>query len=1120
MFDSLPHIPSPRLRRGSFAGTTAALFVLLVVSSCAYAQQNARARAANNFAGAQTSAALKALSTQSQAVVEGLSKLSSIPVEDWRLHVGDMAHGEAVNLDDSSWQTVHAPYRSNITDIVWLRTWVEVPKTLHGYDLTGSKIWIRSWRSDSVTVYFNGQRVAGGEDLEPVVLFSSAKPGEKVLIAVRIGESSRPKFIPPIQIEIDPPANRPNPQDLYTEFVSAALLVPDLAKNVSAETATLEKAIDDVDMNALRGGDQQKFDSSLRQAQQDLEPLKPTLQEATFHLTGNSHIDAAWLWPRTETVDVVRRTFGTALQLMDEYPTYTYTQSAAQYSEWMAEKYPEMNAEIKKRIQEGRWELVGGMWVEPDLNMPSGESQVRQLLIGQRVWKQLYGVTTRIGWNPDSFGYNWQLPQIYKKSGIDYFVTQKLAANETNPLPFKLFWWESPDGSKVLAYFPHGYGNNDLNPLRLTNDLVKARTYSPGLLQMMDLYGIGDHGGGPTRAVLDQGLHWMRPGVVIPVMKFGTAQSYFSQVEKEVNPDSPTWNYEAMAKGAGALPPPPSGEVSIPTWDDELYFEHHRGTYTTQAKQKWNIRHSEEWMLNAEKYSSLAWLDGQSYPQHELNEAWKQVLFNEFHDLAAGSGIGDIYKDAQRDFDQVHWATNEVSSKSLHTIESRINTRAAGAVPVVVFNPLGWQRSGLVKVDVQMPASAPGGVSVVDVKGHVLPSEIVSSDPQTNTYHLLVETNDIPSIGYEVLHVVPGKRPFASDLKVSGTTLENANLKVTVDPSTGCITSIYNKKDNFEALAAGTCGDQLQTFKDTPIADDAWNIDPGTLDHVNPITEVDSVKVVEKSPFRAVIRVSRHWQNSKFVQNIELYTGSDQVNIVNDIDWHETHVLLKAAFPLAASSNMATYEIPYGTIQRPTTRNNSWEDAKFEVSALRWADLGDGTHGLSLINESKYGYDCKGNVLRLTFLRSPVSPDPDADRGHQHFSFALYPHAGDWKSALTVRHGYDYNYKLWAMQVEPHTGSLPLEHSFIALDDSNVVLSAVKKAEDANGLILHFYDWAGKDSDVRLHVPPGATSATLTNLMEKPEGAPLPISASGEITIPIHPYDIMSVRVNYPHGQM
>ncbi len=1123
MFDKLSSTEVRCSHRTIFAGAAFCLFVLLLAASTLQAQHwTERARLADNFAPQQTADALKSLSGQSQAVIARLHKLGELPpgLKDWRYHAGNVPDGQSVGLDDSSWQKIQTPYRTNTAGVVWLRQWIEVPKTLDGYDLTGTRIWIRGWRNDDLAIYFNGRRVANGEGMEPVVLFDSAKPGDRLLVAVRVGETSQPKTLPTLRMRIDSAKNRPSPEDLYVEFVSAALLVPGLARNVAAEKAALEKAINDVDLKALDANDQQKFDGSLRKAQQDLEPLKPTLQEATFHLTGNSHIDAAWLWPRTETVDVVRRTFGTALQLMDEYPTYTYTQSAAQYNEWMAEKYPQMNAEIKRRIREGRWEVVGGMWVEPDLNMPDGESQVRQLLVGQRTFQQLYGVTTRIGWNPDSFGYDWQLPQIYKKSGIDYFVTQKLAANETNPLPFKLFWWESPDGSKVLTYFPHSYGNTNLNPLRLSNDLVKARTYSPGMLEMMDLYGVGDHGGGPTRAMLDQGLHWMQPDKVLPRMEFGTAQSYFSSIETKVAPESPTWNYRAMAKGAGALPAPPPGEISVPTWKDELYFEHHRGTYTTQANQKRNIRDSEEWMLNAEKYSSLAWLDGQSYPASELNEAWKKVLFNQFHDLAAGSGIAIIYQDAQHDFDQVHWATEEVSANALHAIEARIDTRAAGPVPVVVFNPLGWQRSGIVKVDVEMPTAAAGGISVLDAENHILPSEIVSSNSSTNTYHLLVEAKDIPSLGYEVLHVVPGKRPFASDLKVSGMTMENAALKVTVDPRTGCIASLYDKKANFETLAAGACGNQLQVFKDTPQADDAWNIDPGTLDHFTPLTQTDSVKLVEKGPFRAVIRVSRHWQSSTFVQDIALYAGSDQVDVVNDIDWHETHILLKAAFPLAASSDSATYEIPYGTIERPTTRNNSWEQAKFEVSALRWADLGNGQHGFSLINQSKYGYDCKGNLLRLTLLRSPVWPDPNADRGHHHFSYALYPHDGSWKTALTVRRGYDYNYKLQAMQVEAHSGTLPLERSFIAVKGDNVVLTAVKKAEDADGLILRFYEWAGQDGKVQIKAPKGAVSATLTNLMEKPEGAALQMTDSDQVTVPVHPYSIVTVRIDYPHQQL
>ena len=1065
----------------------------------------------------QVAQIVKSYSEHSQAVVQRLSALNRLSAEEWRFHAGDMAHGESPDLDDSSWQLVK-PRMEAPQDAVWFRRWIEVPATLQGYDLTGARVWFQ-FRADAngpmpEIIYFNGRRVALGDDLEPIVLFDQAKPGDKVLVAVKLLHTVDKKTFAGTELKIDFAENRPNPEELRLEILSAALLIPGFSKNAPADTATLEKAVGEVDLTALDAKDQAKFDASLKQSKITLETLKPTLQQTTAHLTGNSHIDAAWLWPWTETVDTVKRTFSTALQLMNEYPDYTFTQSAAQYNAWIAEKYPQMNEEIKQRIKEGRWEIVGGMWVEPDLNMPDGESQVRSLLVGKRWFQKAYGVDVRIGWNPDSFGYTWQLPQIYKKSGMDYFVTQKMTWNDTNQLPFKLFWWESPDGSKVLTYFPNDYANNNLNPVRLSYNLATAEKRAPGIAEIMDLYGIGDHGGGPTRSVLDEGIHWMQPDKVVPKMQFGTAQSYFTGIESKLAADSPLWDYASIAKGYQPPPTPAEGQVAIPTWKSELYFEYHRGVMTTQANHKRNMRESEEWTLNAEKYASLAWREGQPYPTDELTEAWKKITFNDFHDLAAGSGIGIIYKEAQQDYDQVRWATNEISQKALKTLASEVNTKVAAGVPVLVFNPLGWERSGLVKVDVQMPAPAAGGVSVLDATSRVVPSEVLKSDAKTNTYHLLVAVKDVPSLGYKVLHVVAGTKPFASDLKAEGLTLENSALKVTVDKQTGCITSLYDKKTKFEALAAGACGNQLQTFKDLPKEYDAWNIDPGTLDHFTPIENADAVELVQKGPLRGVIRVTRTWQNSKFVQDITLDEGSDQVDVVNDIDWHETHVLLKAAFPLAATSDKATYEVPYGSIERPTTRNNSWEQAQFEVPALRWADLGDAQHGFSLLNESKYGYDDKDNVLRISLLRSPTWPDPEADRGRHHFRYALYPHGGDWEQALTVRHGYEYNYKLKAMQVEAHTGSLPADHAYISVKPENVVLTAVKKAEDTDGLILRVYEWAGKSGDVEIHVPKGATGATITNLMEKPEGSALKV-VDDTVTAPIHPYEILTVQVNY-----
>jgi alpha-mannosidase len=1081
----------------AFAAETA-LFNFVPVSYGQTAVEQARVAAeVNRVAGN--------LPEPSRNVITRLTLLRSLPDGTWKTHAGDLPHGEAVDLDESGWTPIQ-PRSNGPKDAVWYRQTYTVPGTLNGYDLTGARIWFQfhAYANGPMPeiLYFNGRRVALGDDLEPVVLFDKAKPGDKVVVAIKLLHTVDEKHVQGAEMGIDYAEGRPNPEDLREEFLVGALLVPSLAPKDAAKLQTLNDAITSVDTKALDAKDQAKFDASLKASHTKLEALLPLMQTADLHLTGNSHIDAAWLWPWTETVDVVKRTFGTALQLMYEYPQYTYTQSAAQYNEWMAQKYPDMNDQIKQRIQEGRWEVVGGMWVEPDLNMPDGESLVRQLLVGKRWYQQNYGVDVRIGWNPDSFGYTWQLPQIYKKSGVDYFVTQKMTWNDTNQLPFKLFWWESPDGSKVLAYFPHDYANGDLSPVRLAADLKTARERAPGLKNMMDLYGVGDHGGGPTRAILDQGEHWSQPAMppkVVPQMPFGTAQTFFFVVENNIAAQSPEWNYQSIAKGYKA-PEEVPGKVAIPTWKSELYFEYHRGVMTTQAQHKHNMRTSEEEVLNAEKWASLAWLDGRAYPGGELTEDWKKVLFNQFHDLAAGSGIGIIYKDAQKDYDYVKLSTGAISDKSVARVDEKINTQGAGT-PVVVYNPLGWARSGDVKVRVQGSAA----------------------DAKDETLHV----ENVPALGYKVVWT-GGKKTSApaAVLTESGNafTLGNEKVSVAVDKSTGCITSLTEKATKFETLASGACGNQLQFFKDTPKEYDAWNVDPGTFDAApSTIAKADSVESVKLANGAPAIKVSYTWQKSKFVQTLSIPDGSEIVDVDNEIDWHEAHVLLKASFPVAATSDFATYEIPYGSIERTTKRTNSWEKAQFEVPAMRWADLsgttgGDGKHGLSILNKDKYAYDAVGNQLRITLLRSAKWPDPEADMGHQHFHYALYPHAGTWKDALTVRHGWEYDYPLTAVVTTAHAGSLPASHSFASVSPENVVLTAVKKAEDSNGLIFRVYEWAGKASTVEFHVPPGATGATVTNLMEKPEGASLTVSGD-VVTAPIKPYEILTIRVDYPHEE-
>ncbi|MHB1023584.1 MAG: alpha-mannosidase [Acidobacteriaceae bacterium] len=1071
------------------------------------------------------------LSQKSEQVLTTLSHIHDLPVTGWRMHEGNLMHGESVDLDDSSW----AVAKENSTlgkDAIWFRKTIVIPQNLDGYDLTGTRISfafnIGANGPVPLIVYFDGRRVAMGDDLEPIQLFDHAKPGDKVVVAVKALYTVDQKRYRGATAKIFFSAARPNPNDVRLEAISASYLIPVLDKNPAADQNILDKAVSSVDIDALKQGNQQAFDASLKSAQQQLEALRPTLSKASFLLAGNSHIDAAWLWPWTETVDTVKRTFFTALQLMQEYPNYTFSQSAAAYTEWMADKYPEINNQIRERVKQGRWEIVGGMWIEPDLNMPDGESLVRQILVGKRYFKQQYGVDVRIGWNPDSFGYNWQLPQIYKKSGIDYFVTQKMEWNDTNQLPLKLFWWQSPDGSRVLTYFPHGYGS-PIEPDHIASDFYVARKDNPGLPEMMHLYGIGDHGGGPTRAMLDVGDRWAMTGggakKVFPPTRFGIAQTFFSSVEKKLDTkDAPVWNYETLAEDKGILPTPPPGKISLPVWNDELYLEYHRGVFTTQANHKRNIRESSEWLLDAEKWSSLDWLAGASYPGNELNEAWKKVLFNQFHDLAAGSGIAIIYKDAQKDYNMVHFTANQVQGHALGDIASYIDTTKhvpAKGVPIIVWNPMAWTRTDIVSAHVELPDGiAP--IQIVDGVGDILPSQPVNDASNKPTEKILFLAKDVPALGYRVFYARPvtaaakQKELAASTVKIDAGshTLENAFLKLTIDPATGCITHLVDKKSGFDSIAAGGCGNELQTFVDKPKEYDAWNIDPGTLDHYTPIHSVESVKFLEAGPLYSVVSIKRHWQGSEFDQKVILYNGLDRVDVVNNFDWHEKHVLLKAAFPLAATSNEATYEIPFGSIERPTTRNNSWEDAKFEVPAQRWADLGNSSHGFSLINDSKYGYDDKGNMLRLSLLRSPTWPDPNADQGHHHFAYSLYPHAGSWKQALTVRQGFDFNYKLEAEQVAPHTGVLPTEFSFVKVQPEDLVLTAVKKTEDGNGLLLRFYEWAGKAGKATITLPNGVASAVETNLMETPEGNPL-ATTSNSVTVPFMPYSINTVRVSF-----
>jgi alpha-mannosidase len=1093
------------------------------------------------FTAPQFAQAPYQFSPQGQSVVQRLSSFAALDASDWQYHEGSLEHGERPDLDTSQWKTVHLPFTAP-KDEIWLRRWMEVPKTLHGYDLTGTRITLKVDVGGNgpgrgylyEMIYYNGKLDAEGTYIGPRALIDNAKPGDKILIAVKMPPTTEIKHFEGAFVRVNFQASRPDPTALAAELTSAAQILPSLIADPD-QRAVQEKLLDaaaaSVNLGALDRNDQAAFDASLMRAQQALEPLQPLLKKFLIQLTGDAHIDAAWLWTASEGVDQVHLTFANAIEMMHEYPQFVFSQSSAQYYEWMEQKFPALFAEIQKRVKEGRWEPVGGMWVEPDLNMTDGESQVRQLLLGKHYFQKKFNYDVKIGWNVDSFGYNWQLPQIYKKSGIDYFVTQKLRYNDTNQLPLKLFWWQSPDGSRVLSYFPHDIVQ-DTEVTEMAHDVAVATKLNPGQQELMHVYGpsLGRLNLYDGRTAVQNGVNWSNPNRIYPRVEFRTSQAFFDDMIAHIATTGlPVWNYKTLATGGTQLPTPVSGKIGLPVWNDEIYLEHHRGTYTTQGTQKANMRHSDQWLLDAEKYSSLAWLSGLSYPGDSLTQAWKKKAFNEFHDVASGTAIAGAYKDAQHDYEEAHHIANEATGNALRALQSHIDTAKQPGVPIIVWNSMSWDRSDTVTAAVQMPHATPNGIAVLDASGQPVPMQVLSHDTSTNTYHLLLKPKSVPAIGYAVLHAVPGRREVASDLTVHGTTLENGLLRVTLDPKTGCITSLYRKDAKFESIAPGQCGNKLETFVDTGRSlteanldsirvEDAWNIDKGYSTQETDITQLTSIETIEHGPVREVIRITRHWSQSTFVQDMTLYANTPHVDVVNDIDWHETHVLLKASFPLTASSAAATYEIPYGSIERPTTRNNSIDAARFEVPAQRWADLGNSEHGFSLINDAKYGYDALGSTLRLTMLRAPLYPDPTADRGHHHFSYSLYPHAGSWKQAETVLRGYEFNYPMQAWQTDSHTGDLPASHSLVGIAAHNLVVTAVKKSEDDDSLILRFYEWAGETTHAKITVPAGATHAAEVSLMEQPvaDSSAQVVLHGNEVGFNASPYSINTLRLVYP----
>ncbi len=1025
-------------------------------------------------------------------LVEQLEFLSKGSLNNWKYSTNFAGNPEKPGFEDSGWQPLQLN-QSIYPDSCWIRKEVVLPERMLGEPLRGTVKFLVSV-DDYGFLWVNGESKGHFPWDGEFVLTNDGKPGQKFLIAIKAINTGGPLRLIRAQIQTEASGELRNSIEDFSlslrigqkllgfdTYQSNARKKEDPGTDKSRMNRPekqrlyqlLQSVAGTVDVDALKNGNVPAFTASLEEARKQLMPVSAFAKMFTLYFNSNAHIDAAWLWREKETIEVCKNTFASVINMMNARPDFTYTQSAAAYYDWMERYYPSLFEQIKSRVKDGRWEVTGGMWVEPDCNLPSGESWARHLLYSKRYFKQKLGVDVKIGWNPDSFGYNLNMPEMYQQAGIDAFVTQKIGWNDTNVFPHRVFWWESPDGSRVLSYFPFDYVNTVEDGYQLI-DWLRQFEANTGFTKMLILFGVGDHGGGPSLEMLAR-IDRLKRLDIFPNIEYGTTTTFLDWLKSQ--------------------------DLSqVPVWKDELYLEYHQGTYTTQAAIKERNRRNEVLLTNAEKFGALAMLSGRQYNIADMESAWRLVLFNQFHDILPGSGIREIYIDAKEHYDHAQIIGMFELNGSLHYLAGQVNTSAVRkGKPIIVFNPLGWERNDIVSL--MLPYGDASEYSVFDLKGN----EIVSQTVTHSRYEseIIFNAERIPSYGYKTYELRKAKPSIQqTSVRVEGVTLSNRFFTVQIDPDSGWISSIRDERQHKELIAG--YGNELQLLEDRPNAWDAWNIGLTGTKYPSTFRGMD---IIEQGPVRTTIRLHRDYlkpgtkkdfptedfPSSFFTQDIILYDGLDRIDFKTNVDWWEEKTMLKVAFPLSFTDTVATYDIPFGTIQRSTQMRTSWEKAKVEVPAQRWADISVSDYGVSLMTKSKYGYDIKGNTMRLSLLRSPKWPDATADRGKHSIEYALYPHDKTWKEASTVQRAMEYNNPLIAVLGEPHKGALPAEKSFISLSPSNLVLSSIKKAEDSDAWIVQWYDVSGENSEAQLRLPRKPKRALKTNFLEE-DGDPLVIN--------------------------
>ncbi|GIP31465.1 alpha-mannosidase [Paenibacillus sp. J2TS4] len=816
----------------------------------------------------------------------------------------------------------------------------------------------------------------------------------------------------------------------------------------------------------------------------------PKQHAVTVQCVGHTHIDVAWLWRLRHAREKSARSFATVLRLMEQYPDYIFMQTQPQLYDYLKQDYPELYGEIRTRIEEGRWEPGGAMWLEADCNLPSGESLVRQLLAGTRFLKREFGTECKYLWLPDVFGYSWALPQIMKKSGIEVFMTTKISWNQYNRMPHDTFYWRGIDGTDILTHFittPDPGGgegafyytyNGGVTPYSVTGiwDGYRDKEINQELLLC---YGYGDGGGGVNREMLEMRRRLAElPGV--PQVTTGRADEYFGRLQDRVA----------------------AAEEYVHTWDGELYLEMHRGTYTSQAYNKRMNRKLELLYREAEWLgvtASLLRREWSLYRQAELEEGWKIILRNQFHDIIPGSSITEVYEDSRKEYDEAWGTGQKVWQKAADEIAA---LDSPDQVAVTVFNSAPWARTELVRVELE-EAAEHGAWH--DDNGNRL-------EAQYDGRLWWVQVENMAAMGWTTLvftresqtTLIPGQ-PYPFVMKEEGMTTPYYEISWN---SNGQLTRIYDIQAEREVLLAGQRGNVLQVFEDKPKSrHEAWDIDIYYQEKMREVHELAEVSCLELGPLRARIRWEWTYMDSTIAQNMIVYKNSRRIDFETEIDWHEQRQLLKVAFPVEIRSTEATYDIQFGNVKRPTHWNTSWDYAKFETVGHQWADLSERSYGVSLLNDCKYGYDIKGNVLRLSLIKSALAPDPTADQGRHSFTYSLLPHPGDWFEGGTVQEAWALNQPLTYAKGRPAAAS---SFSLFTVHSDHVMVDAVKKAEDGQHVVLRIHEYGGKRGQAAIDCGYPIDWWQEGNLLEEPEGERF---LNQPIQIALRPYEIKTLLI-------